>query len=363
MKPQIPTHIQSLPAYQGGKPIEEVKRDYGVAIIYKLASNESHLPPSQRVMAAMRHSLATVAQYPDGNGWNLKQALAKKHSIEISQITIGNGSSEIFDFMLRVFATTGDSIVVSEYAFIMYKLVAQSLGVRCIVAPALKYGHDLDAMLAAIDDSTRIVFVANPNNPTGTMIDRDDVHTFCHQVPEHIMIVIDEAYIDFEDDSDNSLPWISQLPNIVVSRTFSKAFALAGMRVGYAISSAAVAELMNRVRPPFNVTTPALAAATAACQEDAWLVNSVEQRHVGCQLLRSISAALELKTLGAHGNFVTIQLPENTTAGQVSHDLLEHGYITRDLTNYGMPAYLRVSLADNAVLNSFAVAFRSVLGR
>ncbi|MDX1824171.1 MAG: histidinol-phosphate transaminase, partial [Thiohalomonadales bacterium] len=270
--------VQALQPYQPGKPLTELEREYGIREAVKLASNENPLGPSPAALAAIREQLADLARYPDGNGFALKAALAQKHNIDAAQITLGNGSNDILELLARAFVTTEHEVIFSQHAFAVYPIVTQAVGAKAVVTAARQWGHDLDAMLAAINEKTRLIFIANPNNPTGTWLTRQQLEAFFSRVPSHVVVVLDEAYFEYASDPamgaseyPNGIQWLKTCSNLVVTRTFSKAYGLAGLRVGYSISQAPIADLLNRVRQPFNVNSLALAAAEAALQDKGHL--------------------------------------------------------------------------------------------
>ena len=290
------TGVQSLQPYLPGKPIEELERELGVSNTLKLASNENPLGPSPLVVEALKGCASKISLYPDGNGFSLKNKLAKLHSVTSSQITLGNGSNDVLDMIARAFLCEGREAIYSEYAFAVYPICTQSVGATARVSKALDashdenpYGHDLDAMKALITDKTRVIFIANPNNPTGTWLKSEELHDFIANVPKDIIVVVDEAYFEYVQESDypDTLQWLDKYSNLIVTRTFSKIYALAGLRVGYAVCSEQVADLINRVRQPFNVNTPALLAATAALDDQEHLQKCVEINSKGTKFWRA----------------------------------------------------------------------------
>ena len=357
--------VQSLRPYQPGKPIEELARELGLneADIVKLASNENPLGPSPKALAAIDEAMPDITLYPDGYGFDLKKALGEKLGIGMNQITLGNGSSDILDFIARVFANDGDNIVVSQHSFAIYGIVARMVGADCIEVPAKDFGHDLDAMAAAINDRTRIVFITNPNNPTGTWLSRADITAFMQKVPEHVLVLLDEAYFEFVQEAGyaNGLELLPDYPNLVVARTFSKAYGLAALRVGYAVSSPRLADLLNRVRPPFNVNSLALAAAVAALDDDEYVSSSIAVNSAGMKQLTDAFEAMKLPYIPSVGNFVAVKVAESGDAMPVYNALLAKGVIVRPVANYEMPEYLRVSIGTEAQNTVFINALRAVL--
>ena len=360
--------VRGLKPYQPGKPVAELEREYGVTDIVKLASNENPLGPSPRAVAAMREALAGVALYPDANGFELKARLASRHGVEPACITLGNGSNDVLVILAETFLEAGLSAVFSQYAFAVYPIATQAAGAASRIAPALPVdragalGHDLDAMAARIDDTTRLVFVANPNNPTGTWIGNAALEAFVASVPEHALVVIDEAYAEFLDDPDypDATRWLEKYPNLVVTRTFSKAFGLAGVRVGYAISHPEVADLLNRVRQPFNVGTLGQVAALAALEDDDHLARSVRMNAEQRERLAAACIDRGLGVTPSAGNFLLVDLAR--PAAPVFEALLRAGVIVRPVANYGLPDHLRISVGTPAETGRLFEALDTVLG-
>jgi len=339
--------VAALRPYQPGKPIDELEREYGVTNIIKLASNENPFGPSRHAMKAMKASLDSIWLYPDGNGFKLKESLARKHSVDTAQITLGNGSSDPLAFILGALVQPGDEVLYSDHSFAIYPLITQAIGGVGVSAPARDWGYDLDAILERINDRTKVIFIANPNNPTGTWLDKNSLLAFMQHVPEEVVVVLDEAYYEYAvdlagDAFPETIPWIEQFPNLMVTRTFSKAFALAGARVGYAISNPQIADLMNRIRPPFNVNSIALAGAEAALTDVEHLMESVVMNTVGMGQLEKGVKALGLDYIPSIGNFISIDFGQ--PAEFVYESLLRHGVIVRPVANYGMPNHLRITV-------------------
>ncbi len=338
--------VQALSPYQPGKPIDELARELGLdpAAIIKLASNENPLGPSEKALAAAREALADLCLYPDGNGFELKQALAKRFGVEMSQITLGNGSNDILEVIARCFADADADVIFSQYAFAVYPLVTQAIGARGVAVPARDWGHDLDAMAAAVTDRTKLIFVANPNNPTGTVHHGDAMLAFLEKVPERVLVVLDEAYCEYlqGDGYADGVELLSRFPNLIVCRTFSKAWGLAALRVGYSISSPEIADILNRVRQPFNVDSIALAAATAVLADEEYLKRSCDVNSAGMQQLEAAFAEMALPYIPSSGNFIAVEVGER--AGDVYQGLLQRGVIVRPVGGYGMPRHLRVSI-------------------
>jgi histidinol-phosphate aminotransferase len=365
--PQLgPDYVRAIAPYQAGKPIAEVAREFGLdeAAIVKLASNENPfgIPPSS--IAAMQAAAADLGRYPDANGFDLKAALAKRYDVPATWITLGNGSNDILEIAAHAFVSAGQAVVYSQYSFAVYALATQGVGARAIVVPARDYGHDLDAMLAAIDADTRLVFIANPNNPTGTFIPAAQIQAFLDKVPAHVIVVLDEAYNEFlqPEDQFESSAWVRTYPNLIVSRTFSKAYGLAGLRVGFAIAQPAVTDLMNRIRQPFNVNSLAQAAAIAALNDSAFLEQGALNNAAGYRQFVEAFNELGLEYVPSHGNFVLVRVGDDDDAGaRVNLALLKQGVIVRPVGNYGLPQWLRISIGlpqENAM---FIAALKSAL--
>ena len=359
--------VQALSPYQPGKPIDELEREYGVSDIIKLASNENPLGPSEKVLAAIQSELKNLSRYPDGNAFALKQALATKHNVAIEQITVGNGSNDILEILTRAFVTPEHEVIFSQHAFAVYPIVTQAVGAKAVVIPAKYWGHDLDAMQKAITDKTRVIFIANPNNPTGTWLAKNELENFLDNVPEHALVVLDEAYFEFADndatakDYPNGIEWLSQYSNLIVTRTFSKAYGLAGLRVGYSVSHPQVADALNRVRQPFNANSLALRAAEVALTDDEYLKSGVSLNAKGMQQLISSFDEMNLKYIPSVGNFICVNVGEG--AMKVYDDLLYQGVIVRPVANYEMPEFLRVTIGTIKENERFISAFKKVLNK
>ncbi|HEU4914461.1 MAG TPA: histidinol-phosphate transaminase [Candidatus Saccharimonadales bacterium] len=352
--------ICDLQPYQPGLPIEQVAREYGIAPekIIKLASNENPLGPSPKAQAAAEAALKEAHRYPEQHA--LRAALAAKFDLDTRWLVIGNGSNDIIDLIARTYLDAGDESIVSQYAFAMYQNAIQSVGAATVTVPAKEYGHDLDAMLAAITPRTKVVWIANPNNPTGTYVPYNQVKAFLDAVPQEVMVVLDEAYYEYlsPDDQEDSLHWPIGYPNLIVLRTFSKIYGLAGLRVGYGVASAEVADLLNRVRLPFNVTSTSVAAAMAALDDDDFVKRSYELNLEGRKRLLDSLEILGLECLPAYGNFVTCNAGD---AGAVHQALLQQGIIARPLKPYGLDDWLRVSVGLPAENERFLAVLEQVL--
>ncbi len=357
--------VRGLRPYQPGKPIDELARELGLkeADIVKLASNENPLGPSPKALDAIQNELVDLTRYPDGAGFELKKALCETLDIRPEQITLGNGSSDILDFITRVFVDDGDDIVVSQHAFAIYGLVAKMVGANTIEVAAKNFGHDLEAMASAVTEKTRIVFITNPNNPTGTWLTKNELVRFMDQVPQRVLVLLDEAYFEYVDEAEypNGLRLLDQYPNLVVTRTFSKAYGLASLRVGYGVSSPEIADLLNRVRPPFNVNSFALAAAKAALTDCDYVARSVAENNAGMERLVEAFNELNLSYIPSVANFVCFKVPTGVNAMDVYQGLLQRGVIVRPVANYQMPEYLRVSIGTSAENDVFVAALTAVL--
>lgn len=363
--------VQALSPYQPGKPLDELKREYGISEAIKLASNENPLGPSKKAIEAIKNELADLSRYPDGNAFNLKKALAKKHNVAMEQITIGNGSNDILEILTRAFVTPEHEVVFSQHAFAVYPIVTQAVGAKAVVVPARNWGHDLDAMQKAITDKTRVIFIANPNNPTGTWLTKNELAEFISAVPETALIVLDEAYFDFAyDDGKNQnslaekeypdgIAWLHTFPNLVVTRTFSKAYGLAGLRIGYSVSHPRVADVLNRVRQPFNVNSLALLAAEVVLDDQDYLQQGIKLNASGMTQLVTAFDEMQLDYIPSVGNFVCVKV--GTNAMSVYDRLLYEGVIVRPVANYEMPEYLRVTVGTPDENERFIDALKKVL--
>jgi histidinol-phosphate aminotransferase len=361
-----PEYVRAIAPYQAGKPISEVAREFGLdeASIVKLASNENPFGVPESAKKAMAEAAAELGRYPDANGFELKAALSKRYDVPADWITLGNGSNDILEIAAHAFVQKGQGVVYSQYSFAVYALAAQGVGARGIVVPAKDYGHDLDAMAAAIDAETKLVYIANPNNPTGTFIPAAEIEAFLSKVPASVVVVLDEAYNEYLEQKDQfeSTQWVRRFPNLVVSRTFSKAYGLAGLRVGFAIAQPAVTDLMNRIRQPFNVNSLAQAAAIAALNDKAFLEKGAENNRAGYRQLTAAFDELKLEYVPSHGNFVLVKVGEDEGAGaRVNIALLKQGVIVRPVGAYGLPQWLRISIGLPEENARFIEALREAL--
>jgi histidinol-phosphate aminotransferase len=349
--------VQGLAPYQPGKPVDELQRELGLARVVKLASNENPLGPSPKALAAMQKALAyplELGRYPDGSGFRLKQAISQRFGCALEAITLGNGSNDLLDIIARVFLGEGDEAIYAQYAFAVYPLSVQAVGATGVCVPALDYGHDLTAMAQAITAKTKVIFLANPNNPTGTWFAEADFHAFMAAVPAHIVVVLDEAYCEFVSDPAalNGLAQLVRYPNLIVTRTLAKAYGLASLRVGYGVASVEISGLLNRVRQPFNVNSLALVAAEAAINDDEFVQKTREMNAVGMKQWLLATQSLNLASIPSRGNFLCVDM--STEAMPTFQALLREGVIVRPVANYGLPNHLRISIGTEEE-NSFAI--------
>jgi histidinol-phosphate aminotransferase len=360
LKDLAPANVRAIAPYVPGKPIAETARELGMpeADILKMASNESPLGPSPKALAAIRGALSELHYYPDGSGYELKRILAARLGLQPPNFVLGNGSNDVLELVARAFLTREDSAVHSQHAFMVYPLAIQAIGAKAIVVPAKAYGNDLEAMARAVRPDTKMVFLANPNNPTGTFGPWSEVRALVESVPARVLVVLDEAYGEYLPDElrSPSPGWLAAHPNLVVARTLSKAYGLAGLRVGYAFAHPEVAEVMNRVRQPFNVNHLAMVAACAALDDHDFIARSREVNARGLAQLERGLAALGLEYIPSRGNFITVRVGD---AARVYDKLLREGVIVRPIAGYGMPAHLRVTVG----LPEHNERFLAALGR
>ena len=362
------TGVQGLRPYEPGKPLSELEREYGVRDAIKLASNENPLGPSPAALEAARGVIGEIARYPDGNGFELKRAIAHRYGVDIRGITLGNGSNDVLEIIARAFLQPGLESVFSQHAFAVYPIVTQAIGATARVILAHdgsrgpRYGHDLEGMLAAFNDKTRMVFIANPNNPTGTWLKRDELEAFLERVPQQVIVVLDEAYVEYVTEAEypDSIPWLTRFPNLILTRTFSKAYGLAGLRVGFALSHPEVSDILNRVRQPFNVNILAMAAASVALMDRAHLEASLKLNQSGMQQWIDAMAELGLDYIPSVGNFLCVDV--GRPAAPVYEALLHEGVIVRPVANYGLPNHLRITLGLTQENRRAITALRKVLG-
>ena len=361
-----PDYVRAIAPYQGGKPIAEVAREFGLdeAKIVKLASNENPLGMPESARQAMLDAVADIGRYPDSNGFELKQAITAKYGVPQDWITLGNGSNDILELAAHAFVQPTQSVIYAQYSFAVYALATQAVGGRAIVVPAKSYGHDLAAIANSITADTKLIFIANPNNPTGTFIPADEIEAFLKVVPQNIVVVLDEAYneyLAFEQQYD-SIAWVKQYPNLLVSRTLSKAYGLAGLRIGFGIAQPVITDLLNRIRQPFNVNSLAQAAAVAALNDAAFLQKSAKLNADGYRQLTQAFDAMDLEYVPSYGNFVLVKVGDDDGAGaRVNLALLKHGVIVRPVGNYGLPQWLRISIGLPEENEIFITALKKAL--
>jgi len=355
--------VRGLVPYEPGKPVEALERELGIREAVKLASNENPLGPSPRALEAARAALAALARYPDGHGHALREAIAARHGVEPACVVLGNGSNDVLDLVARAFLGPGTEAVMSEHAFAVYPIATRAAGAEPVVAPAAAYGHDLEAMAARVGARTRVVWIADPNNPTGTRLDPAALRDFLGALPPHVIAVVDEAYHEYAapPGEAGALAWVRELPRLVVTRTFSKAHGLAALRVGYAVAAPEVAEILDRVRQPFNVNAVAQAAARAALADEAHIARSVALNREGMRQLEAGLRDLGLEWIPSAGNFLCVDTGREAAA--VYQALLREGVIVRPVAGYGLPRHLRVTVGLPDENRRFLEALGRVLGR
>lgn len=361
-----PEYIRAIQPYQPGKPISELAREMELdeTGIVKLASNENPLGTSPLAQEAMIHALHDVARYPDGSGFELKKALSKIYDVDSEQIILGNGSNDVLDLAARVFLKPGATAIYSQHAFAVYPLVTQAIGANGISVPARDYGHDLAAMLDAITPETRMVFIASPNNPTGTLSNATDLLRFLERVSRDVLVVLDQAYNEYlpAANQTDSINWLQQFPNLVITRTFSKVYGLAGIRVGFGLAHPEIANLMNRVRQPFNVSSIGLAGALAALQDTEFVQRSHALNRAGMLQLTDGFRKLGLEYIPSYGNFISFRVEGDAANTQeIYQSLLRQGVIVRPLGIYEMPHHLRVTIGLESENQRFLESLENAL--
>ena len=336
--------IDDLSPYEPGKPIEDLERELGIENAIKLASNENPMGPSPKIFDSIEGVLKETHRYPDGNATRLKSTIARKFNVTDNQVTIGNGSNDIIEFVARIFLSRNDSAIYSEHAFAVYPLVVKAVGAKGIEVPAKNFSHDLDLMLESIEESTKLIFIANPNNPTGSFIEYDELIKFLKKVPEHIIVLLDQAYFDYSsfETKDMEFDDLSKFPNLIMSRSFSKAYGLAGFRVGFCVSSKEIADYLNRVRQPFNANSLALFAAEKALDDQDFIDKCLQLNLEQKALLFKELDSLGYECLPSRANFISFDCKQDS--GEAFNKLLMEGVIVRSLAVYKMPNYLRVSV-------------------
>ena len=361
-----PDYVRAIAPYQGGKPIAEVAREFALdeARIVKLASNENPLGMPESARQAMALAMADAGRYPDGSGFDLKAVITAKYGVPAEWITLGNGSNDILELSAHAFVQPGQSVIYAQYSFAVYPLATQAVGGRSLVIAAKNFGHDLAAMADAIEADTRLIFIANPNNPTGTFIPGDELEQFIKRVPPNVVIVLDEAYTEFlaPELQYDSIAWVARYPNLLVSPSMSKVYGLAGLRIGYGIAQPGITDLLNRIRQPFNVNSLAQAAAIAALNDSAFVEKSAQLNAAGYRQLTQAFDELKLTYVPSSGNFVLVKVGDDDSAGaRVILALLKQGVIVRPVGNYGLPQWLRISIGlpeENAI---FIAALKKAL--
>lgn len=360
--PPVNRSLNEIPVYQPGRPIEEVARELGMPVsnIIKVASNENPLGPSPKAMAAMRDVIANLHLYPDGNAFYLKQALAKKLGVQPANLILGNGSNEIIEFIGHAYMGPGVDVVVSQYCFAVYPLVTKLFGANLVTVPAKDYGHDLTGMLKTITPSTRVVFVANPNNPTGTLASKEDLRRFVDAVPSHVLLALDEAYIEFLDDPADFVSEIrdGKRQNVVIMRTFSKIFGLAGLRLGYGIAHPDLIAGFEKIRQPFNINAIAQAGALAALADEEHMRKTRENNSAGLRFFEAACAELKLPVIPSAANFILVKVGD----GQgVFNALQREGVITRPMGGYQLPEWIRISIGTSKENERCLTALRTII--
>ncbi len=354
--------VKSLSPYQAGKPIEELERELGISNIIKLASNENPFGFPESAKQAIQQQLNDLTRYPDANGFELKAAIAAKFGVNPNQITLGNGSNDLLELFAHTFAGEKNEIIYSQYAFIVYPLVTKAINATAREIPAKNWGHDLDGFLKAINEKTKLIYIANPNNPTGNFLTEAEVDAFLAQVPSSVLVVLDEAYTEFTaaEERLNSFALAQKYPNLIVSRSLSKAYGLAGLRIGYAVSHPEVADLLNRVRQPFNCNALALVSAIAVMKDDAFVEKVAQNNRTEMKRYEAFCEQNGLEYIPSKGNFITIDFKR--PALPIYEALLREGVIVRPIAGYGMPNHLRVSIGLPQENDRFFTALLKVLG-
>lgn len=358
---RVPDNIATLKPYPPGKPLEELEREYGISDSIKLASNENPLGPSPMALEAIRKNLKNLGRYPDGSGFYLRERLSQRLGVDESSIVLGNGSNEIIDLVIRTFVQPGDEVLMSEPTFLVYRLMTQAVGGRPVQVSQKSFAHDLGAMADAFTPRTRIVFLDNPNNPSGSVIKRKDFDNFRGRVPEDVLIVLDEAYMEFADTEQTvvGLEYLNLSPPVISLRTFSKAYGLAGLRIGYGIMPAEVAGYLNRVRQPFNVNSLAQVAALAALDDEPFLQETQKVVREGLSFLYRELAEMKLRTLPTQTNFFLIEV--GYEARKVYEAMLRRGVIIRAMNSYGLNNHIRISVGRPEENQRFLAALREVM--
>jgi histidinol-phosphate aminotransferase len=354
-------HILGIAPYEPGKPIEELERELGISDVIKLASNENPLPPSDRVMKAMTNALAHINRYPDGSGHYLRQAIARRHALTPEHVILGNGSNDLIELVVRAFLKSGEEAVIPHPSFVVYPMIVQAVGGIRVVVTLRDQRLDLEAMARAITPMTKMVFIANPNNPTATIVTADEVEHFMARLPDKVIVVFDEAYFEFAQGPDfpDTLAYLKQGRRVVLLRTLSKAASLAGLRVGYAVADPDCISLLNRIRQPFNVNSVAQAGALAALEDDSHVLECLRMIEAGRHFLTQEFTAMGLKYAPSRANFILVDV--GRSASEVFHWLLKEGVIVRPMTSFGMESALRVTIGTPEENRRFVKALKKVL--
>ena len=363
LKKLVNKGIDGLSPYEPGKPIEDLERELGIKNAVKLASNENPVGPSPKIVDSIEKIVKETHRYPDGNATRLKAKISRKFNILENQVTVGNGSNDIIEFVARSFLGPNDSAVYSEHAFAVYPLVVRAVGAMGIEVPAKNFSHDLEAMLDSIEENTKLIFIANPNNPTGSFIEQSELLNFLEKVPEEIIVLLDQAYFEYSsfETSDLEFDVLERFPNLVISRSFSKAYGLAGFRVGYSVSSIEIADYLNRVRQPFNANSLALYAAEIALDDDQFIKKCLELNFEQKQILFNGLQASGFECLPSRANFISFDCGEDSN--DAFNKLLLEGVIVRSLRVYKMPNFLRVSVGLPEENLTFLEKIKSTLSK
>ena len=358
---RVPDYIASLKPYPPGKPIEELERQYGIKDSIKLASNENPLGTSPLALEAIKSHLENLRRYPDGSGYYLKHRLSQRLGVEESSIVLGNGSNEIIDLIIRTFVQPREEVLMSEPTFLVYPLMTQAVGARSVKVPQKYFAHDLEAMAEAVTKQTRVVFLDNPNNPSGTVINRKDFETFRSRLPQDIIIVLDEAYMEFADTAQtmSGIEYLNDPSPVISLRTFSKAYGLAGLRIGYGVMPPEVADYLNRARQPFNVNSLAQVAALAALDDEKFLLETQKVVREGLAFLYGELAKLQLRTHATQANFFLIEVGYD--GQKVYEEMLRRGVIVRAMNSYGLDNCIRISVGRPEENERFVETLKEVL--
>lgn len=361
MRNIVPEYILKISPYVAGKPIEEVERELGIKVQAKLASNENPFGPSPMVLKAMEEELSKINRYPDSDGYYLREKIAHLHGVTMEQIILGNGVTEILDLIARTFIAPEDNAVIAKQTFIMYPLVLQYLNANFTAVPLKDYRYDLKAIANSVNERTKLVYIANPNNPTGTIVNKEEVNEFINSIPPHVVVAMDEAYYDYIDTSDypDSFAYIEAGKNIIILRSFSKAYGLAGLRIGYGIASQELLSYIHRVRLPFNANTLSQIAAIAALDDTDHMEYSKKANKEGMELLTSELTKMGVNFVESVTNFLLVITEKDSD--EISNKLLHEGIIVRSMKKWGFPTSLRVTIGRKKEIEAFLLAFKKVL--